>query len=429
MHVLFVTQQWEPEKGVPQRRARWMIDQLLERGHDVTVVAPPPHYPKGRLASDRDEDQPGATSKSPSGEWVYRSSFVPHSQSILSRLLDQGVVSASSILKGLKAARSTRFDIVISTAPPLPAAYTATMIAKRIKAPLVLDLRDAWPELVEHVFDFEKATSRVRRAQQSTMMLPLRLAASAFGHIVKNADGVITTSSWHCNQLRDVRTAPTTVLSNLVLIDDTNSHIDTKRSKDVVICDSHTDGLTDRPLRVLYTGTVGRAQGLANAVEAAEIVHLQGTRIELRIIGDGVDSERVRELSKHLDYIEVLGRIPRAQIAEQQQWADTLLVHLRDWAPLEMTIPSKLFEAIASGKHVTVAANGEGAQLIRSAGVGDSVPAMNARALAELWIRLARDRGELLRHYNGQDWLRALRAKSKPEESFVSFVEGIANAQ
>lgn len=51
MHVLFVAQQWEPEKGVPQRRGKWMVDQLTASGHTVSVVAPPPHYPSGTLLS------------------------------------------------------------------------------------------------------------------------------------------------------------------------------------------------------------------------------------------------------------------------------------------------------------------------------------------------------------------------------------------
>lgn len=424
MHILFVTQQWEPEKGVPQRRARWMIDQLLERGHGVTVVAPPPHYPLGRLTSDKEQDQPGAVSRSPNGEWVYRSSFRPHSHSIISRILDQGVVSASSILKGLKAARGRKFDLVVSTAPPLPAAFTANIIAKRIKAPFLLDLRDAWPELVEHVFDNETASSRLSRAKQSSFSFALRLAAAAFGRIVASADGVITTSNWHCKDLQKRRQSPTTFVPNLVLLDDQISgHESDNRASNGF----PKEFAKERPLRVLYTGTVGRAQGLLNAVRSAELAHALGTPIELRIIGGGADLDRLREATSHLDFVELLGPIPRTEVEVHQRWADTLLVHLRDWPPLETTIPSKLFEAIASGKHVTVACNGESQNIIADAGCGDAVPAMNPHALAELWCDLARAPHRLDTGSRGLRWLRREFIRLSPSSTFISFVEGLAH--
>lgn len=44
MKILFISQYWAPENGVPQRRWSWLTDLLETEGHSVTVIAPPPHY-------------------------------------------------------------------------------------------------------------------------------------------------------------------------------------------------------------------------------------------------------------------------------------------------------------------------------------------------------------------------------------------------
>ena len=42
MRILLVTQYWYPENGVPQRRWSWLAKILIDAGHEVCVVAPPP---------------------------------------------------------------------------------------------------------------------------------------------------------------------------------------------------------------------------------------------------------------------------------------------------------------------------------------------------------------------------------------------------
>lgn len=51
----------------------------------------------------------------------------------------------------------------------------------------------------------------------------------------------------------------------------------------------------------------------------------------------------------------------------------TFGVQLRDWEPFAWTVPSKLYEALATGKHVTAILAGEAADIVRSTGAGDVV--------------------------------------------------------
>src|SRR3954452_23208152 len=47
MRVIFLTHYFAPEAGAPQTRIAAIARGLVERGWEVAVHAPPPHYPDG----------------------------------------------------------------------------------------------------------------------------------------------------------------------------------------------------------------------------------------------------------------------------------------------------------------------------------------------------------------------------------------------
>ena len=49
MHILFLTHYFPPEVGAPQARIFETCRQLVELGHEVTVLTGFPHYPGGRI--------------------------------------------------------------------------------------------------------------------------------------------------------------------------------------------------------------------------------------------------------------------------------------------------------------------------------------------------------------------------------------------
>ena len=76
-----------------------------------------------------------------------------------------------------------------------------------------------------------------------------------------------------------------------------------------------------------------------------------------------------------------------------------------DWKSFETTVPSKTYEVLAIGRHVTAIVRGEAERIIHEAGGGDVVPA-NPEAVAQLWRELAADRGRLASGASGREWVR-----------------------
>lgn len=160
------------------------------------------------------------------------------------------------------------------------------------------------------------------------------------------------------------------------------------------------------PLRVLYAGTLGRAQNLMNVLHAYEIALSMGADIQLRMIGAGASREALTSRIKErgLDIV-IEGRKPAAELREAYLWADTALVHLTDWEPLQRAVPSKTYELMSSGIHISGVIQGEAADLIRNLDAGHVVPPESPLDLALLWQKLAADRSLLTISSRGSDWV------------------------
>ena len=162
MRILILAQQWEPEEGTPQRRWAPLIDALVRRGNKVVVVAPPPHYPGGLLTSEDPDVRTGATAKGRHGEVIVRCSFAEHDQTLRSRIWDQGVVGISTLRIARRIIDKQRPDIILTTAPPIPAAYVTSLIAHTREIPYIVDLRDVWPDLLKYLNEWaSNSCSRV----------------------------------------------------------------------------------------------------------------------------------------------------------------------------------------------------------------------------------------------------------------------------
>lgn len=370
MHIALVTHHYAPEVGAPQRRWGALVPRFIAAGHRVTVLTPPPHYPSGRAQDLAPEHQPGAVTTGEHGERILRMRFREHGPGLVSRTLDQCVVATDSFNQGLRRLRrNDRPDVVIATVPGIPSIGAGVALRHALRVPLVVEMRDAWPDLIE----------------PSGMMghHGLRGLATATIHrlmtrMQRDAALVVTTTEAFGDVLRQRGIRRVEVVRNGAYLEEL-PHLGARPD----------DGA---PLRVLYLGTVGLSQGLATAVRASALLRERGVEVELRIVGPGADQPRLQNLTAVLDApVDLRGPVPREQVVDHYRWADTLLVSLRDWPPFHWTVPSKLYEALATGRHVTAVLAGEAAEIVRGTRGGSVVPPEDTEALADLWQELAKD--------------------------------------
>lgn len=375
--VLLVTHHYPPEHGAPQRRWDTLTPRLMDAGVDVAVLTPPPHYPSGRLQDATAEHRPGAVSRGRHGERVVRTRFRPHAADLLSRTVDQTVAAASAVVLGLRhfRQRGERPDVVVGTVPGIPSMFAAWLLARLLHARLVIEMRDAWPDLIEPSGVLDARRSATSRALAGARALVHR----AVTRLQARADAVVTTTETFAQVLLERGVRRVAVVRN-------------GTSFQPLTADD-AEGLPDdggappaRPLRVVYAGTVGRAQDLQSVVRAAAQVARRGLRLDVRIVGAGARVPFLEGLVAELDApVTFVGSVPHDEIRRYYAWADTVVVSLRDWKPLEWTVPSKLYEVMASGAYATACVAGEAAALVQRSGAGSVVPPGDVDALTELW--------------------------------------------
>lgn len=408
MHVLLITHHYLPEDGAPQRRWSAFSARFVAEGHRVTVLAPPPHHPAGTVdPGTPPEERPGGRHLGPGGETVHRVRCRDHGTDLLSRTRDHLRAALSSVTVGIRRLhrKADRPDVIVATAPGIPSIGAGFLLSWVFHAPLVVEMRDAWPDLITPSGMWGTSKRRGWKA------LVTRLAHVAVTSAQRHAAVVVTTTVSFADVLHERRMPRVEVVRNC-------SHLD---DMDLPEPDPDRD-----ELRILYLGTLGRSQGLRTAVDAADRLHQRGIPVRLRLIGTGQDEPRLRAAAERSAApIEVWPRIPRDLVAEQYAWADTVLVSLRAWDPFEWTVPSKMYEAMASGRHISAALAGEAELVIRESRSGDVVPPEDPDRLAELWEKLRADRTRLLVDGRGRQWLDRHADPGRLAQHYVSILQGV----
>ena len=147
-------------------------------------------------------------------------------------------------------------------------------------------------------------------------------------------------------------------------------------------------GHPDAPLRVLYAGTLGIAQGLSVLVEAAALAGAEVVEVELA--GDGPEAPALRRLiaDRGLRNVRLLGPVAPAAVPALLQRSDAGVVPLLDRPVFHGALPTKLFEVMAAGRPAILAARGEAAALVSRTGSGLVVAPEDPLALAQAFREL-----------------------------------------
>ena len=392
MRILLLSHYWAPEVGAPQRRWNRLAEALISRGHELAVLAPAPHYPGGRLLQGGGDHMAGSIRRDVTGAMVHRTIFRPYSSGVCGRGVDQMVAAADSVRLGVERFRgANRPDIIVGSVPGLPTLPAALAVGGMLHRPVVVELRDAWPDLLLSAAQWSPPLSCPSTAKQARQTRRLdvvgwgarSLLPPLITRLEQEAAAVVTTTDSFTQVLRSRG------VRRVVTVRNTGATASAGRSP-VGRCRS--DGV----LNVLYLGTVGRAQGLGFAVKAAHIAQQSGTPVVLRIVGDGAQFQEVATLARSLGApVEMHPAVPWSEVDQHYAWADTALVSLQSWPAMSVTVPSKLYEIMSAGLHVCASVDGEARRIVEDAGCGDVTTPQDPQALASLWRALVADRSRL----------------------------------
>jgi len=370
MNILFLTENFPPETNAAATRVYERACYWVRGGHQVTVLTSQPNFPQGRLFEGyknrwrQTEDMDGITV-------VRVKTFIAPNRGVLLRTLDFLSFMASAVWAGLWLPKP---DVVSATSPQFFAAVAGWWLGAWRGVPFVFELGDMWPASIAAV-----------GAMRPNIFL--RILEKLELHLYRRAEAVVALTGAFRDNLVSRGIAP----EKIAVI---RNGVDTWRygykEKDFGL--ARPWGLADKFV-VGYVGTHGMAHALGNVLDAAE--RLQGKEnIRFLLVGAGAEREALMAEAERRGLNNVVFMEPQPKDAMPRVWSlcDVALVHLKDNPVFAGVIPSKIFEAMASGLPVLLAApDGEASVLIEEDNVGLHVAPEDPEQLAAAVVALQSD--------------------------------------
>lgn len=351
MRIQLLTHSFGPEISPPQRRWTTFIEKFLERGADVDVVAP------NRLTEPNWSPFDSEKLDDSLGEFVLRSfKYRFHGRRWFSKVLAQFFMLGFMLPSALKAPRP---DLLIVTVPALPTLLAGYIVSKVRRVPLIVEMRDAWPELIS-----ESGVIRWKPIE--------KIAIRVIHHMQLSASMVVAVTPGHSLVLANNGCKNVKSVSN-------GYRFKTLKGKKRGSRDSFSR------LKVLYLGNLGESQGLHKVLDIAAV---SKDWMELRIVGKGSALTSLELRADELGLIDVFNPPVKGEnVLAWYDWADTCIVSLReDWKSFDYTIPSKLFELAGYGCHITGLVSGEAKNLIDTYELGKTYEG-DVLSISNSWFR------------------------------------------
>jgi len=359
--------------GAPAGRVAGLSRVWAAAGHDVHVLTGFPHHPTGRIHPGyRRAFRRGFLREEMDGVRVHRTWIFPAAnRGKVRRSLNYTSFMVSAVLSG--SLRIPRPDVVVATSPQLLCAAAGHLLACRFRAPLVMEVRDLWPESLIAV-----------GASRGQSMLVGGLERVARGLYARAAHIVTVTDSQREAIVRlGVPADRVSVVPNGV----DHGFLAAGAS----LADSSPRGGPGR-FEVIYIGTIGMAHHLETLLEAAEILR-DDPRFFFRLVGEGARRKALESLarSRRLTNVEFSGEKPRDEVARWIAGSSACAVLLRRNDVFRTVVPSKLLEIMAVGRPILLGVDGEARALVERAGAGVAIEPENAEQLAAAIRGLASD--------------------------------------
>lgn len=367
MKILVVSQYFYPENF----RINDLVDGLVERGYNVTVLTGQPNYPEGRFPDGYGWF--GSRRETIRAVEVIRVPLVARGSSRAFRLVLNYLSFALFASLATFFRVPGRFDAIFVFAPsPVTVGIPAYFARRRFGAPILFWVLDLWPESLA-------ATGAI----QSPVVL--RLVGHFVRWVYQQCNYVLVQSKGFFGNVAElgvpverIRYFPNWIESEYLSMDSYRDEAETQ---------------SDRlDFRIVFAGNIGAAQDFPTILDAAEIVTSKMPNVRWVIAGDGrlaawVHSEVERRgLGRQFEF---LGQLPPARMPAIFATADALLVALRADPVFSLTIPGKTQSYLAAGKPVLAMLDGEGAKMLSESGGGLACGAGDAKALAALVFKLS----------------------------------------
>ncbi len=338
--ILIISQYFYPE----QFRINDLALEMKNNGFDVTVLTGLPNYPKGEYFEGYSKNK--NCDEIWNGIPIYRCELEARKTGSFN-LIKNYVSFVRAANRKLKDLQCLKFDLIyVFEVSPITVALPAIKFKKRNDIPLIVNIQDLWPENIIAVTGID----------HPCVIKPIEKMVK---YIYRNCDLILTASKSFIQNIQQYL------------------NVDKDRVKfwpqysSVSREDKIKNLFNEEDFNIVFTGNIGKAQGLDLVIEAAK--RLEGTPIKWQLVGNGREEDTLRKLVHENNLDEVIifhGRRPESEIPQYLANANAALLILKPDPVFEMTLPAKLQTYMACGVPIIGCVSGEAKRTIDESKAG-----------------------------------------------------------
>ncbi len=378
MKILFVCQYFYPEVF----RGNDIAFHWAEEGHDVHVVCGVPNYPDGVFHNGYSWFK--RRHEVVNGVRVTRLPIIPRGKNKVMLMLNYFSYLFMAWAYMLIHAMFYKYDrVFVQQLSPVMMSAPGVLYKRLRHVPLYTWVLDLWPESLtaagginnKYVLGFFKHFVKSEYRHSDKILISSRSFEKSILEYGPYQGKLIYYPQWADGGSPD----------------GSKSHKNQQENQSRIIEIENSLPKLPEGFRLMFAGAVGEAHGFECTMKAALLAR-EHKEIKWVIVGDGRKLEWVRKFVKDNgleDTVFTLGRFP----AETMPWffkqADVMLVTLNDDPLFKLYAPAKISSYMAAGKPILAVLNGEGAEVIKEADCGWTLPAGDAEGFARMAIALS----------------------------------------
>ncbi len=365
MNILIVTPYFHPENF----RINDLAVELINKNHDVSVLAPIPNYPDGKffkgygIKAKRIENWKKIN--------IYRSILIPRGSGTNLRLAISWISSIFGNLFSALFIMKRNFDLIFVFGPsPFTICLPAIFIKKIKKIPICFWVLDLWPESVY-------SAGKLKTSMIPKLLLPLvKFTYNNCDRILVSSPGFIKSIKEKNIKSKEIDFFPQWAEPLFKKIKNPKNNLTMVPKGSFVI---------------MFAGNIGEAQDFPSIIKAANNLK-NNKRIQWVIIGSGRKEKWVKNKIDDLglkDVFHMIGRLPLSDMPNYYSQASAMLISLKREHIFSLTIPAKLQSYLACGKPILSMIDGSTSELVKTVKAGLTSNSEDYNKLSENILKMS----------------------------------------
>lgn len=364
MRILLLTDNYPPESNPPAIRSSAHAKRWIERGHQVTILTSFPNQPDGKVFGGYRQSL-YKREVLDTVDLLRVPTLIFANRGTVLRIVDFLSFMVAATIGGFFVHRP---DVVVATSGHFFTAIAGWFVSKIHRRPFVFEIRDLWPDSIVAV-----------GAMKDNLAIGLLRRLEHF--LYREASLIVTVT----NAFRDILIARGIDGNKIVVV--TNG-IDLQQLTPGPASEELRNkiGLQNKTV-ISYIGTVGMAHGLQLILDAADQSQSRNhlSDVQFVIVGAGAELDELKRQAKerNLQNVTFTGRVNYDEVVEYWRLSDITLILLRDTPLFRTVIPSKVFDAMATGTPIITNVHGELQTILEPISAAEIIPTDNLSALVD----------------------------------------------